>query len=213
MPVDLEALTTRCRGGFASITDDRARPSTVRREPGAVPTPRGRARTAVLEHRLGHNLILFGEVERGRALEEPSLARSLTHGFLINEAMCRASVGELEYAEGDVERGLALIAASLKLAREVGYQLMQANLLNALAGYTFQQGRTDEAERYARSALAVARDMGDRRHAFRRWGSSPPSPPAAASQSAPDGCGERSRPSSKPARSDSARGLLLGRGS
>ena len=166
MPDDLEALTTRCRGDFAIFTDDRRRGLQLYEESLEQYRRLGDEHgQAILEHRLGHNLILFGEVERGRALEESSLARSRAHGFRINEAMCRASVGELEYEEGNVERGLALIADSLELAREVGYQFMQANLLNALAGYTFEQGRTDEAERYARSALAVARDMGDRRHA------------------------------------------------
>ena len=166
MPDDLEALTTRCRGDFAIFTDDRRRGLQLYEESLEQYRRLGDEHgQAILEHRLGHNLILFGEVERGRALEGRSLARSRAHGFRINEAMTRASVGELEYEEGNVERGLALIADSLELAREVGYQFMQANLLNALAGYTFEQGRTDEAERYARSALAVARDMGDRRHA------------------------------------------------
>ena len=167
MPHDLEALTTRCRGELRDH-DGRppARPATLRGEPGGSIDASGTSSDRpILEHRVGHHLILFGEVERGRALEERSLARSRAHGFRINEAMCRASVGELEYEEGNVERGLELMADSLELAREVGYQLMQANLLNALAGYTFEQGRTDEAERHARSALAVARDMGDRRHA------------------------------------------------
>ncbi len=98
MPDDLEALTTRCRGDFAIFTDDRRRGLQLYEESLEQYRRLGDEHgQAILEHRLGHNLILFGEVERGRALEESSLARSRAHGFRINEAMCRASVGELEY--------------------------------------------------------------------------------------------------------------------
>ena len=122
MPHDLEALTTRCRGDFAIFTDDHRRGLELYEESLAQYQRLGdELGQAILEHRVGINLILFGEVQRGRALEERSMARSRADGFRVNEATCRASVGEMEYLEGNVERGIELMADALELAREVGY--------------------------------------------------------------------------------------------
>ena len=128
MPDDLEALTTRCRGSFALMTDDRRLGLELYEESLRQYRRLGdELGQAVLEHRVGMILFRFGEVERGRALEERSIARSRAHGFRVNEAMCQASIGEIEYLEGNVERGLELMADAVEVAREVGYQWVQAN--------------------------------------------------------------------------------------
>ncbi len=170
-PPELEALATRCRGNFAFFTNERQRGLQLYEESLRQYRRLGDEHgQAILEHRLGLNLVRFGDRERGRTLEARSLARSQEHGFRINEAMIRGSVGELECQDGNLERGLALMVDAMELAREAGFKWMQANLLNALAGYTFENGRVEEAERYASSALVVARDMGDRRHAIQALG-------------------------------------------
>ena len=171
LPLDLEALATRCRGNFAIFTGDREHGHELYEESLSQYQRLGDEHgQAIMEHRLGLNLIRDGDAERGRALVSSSLARSQKHGFRINEAMIRGSTGEMEYGAGNVERGLELMAEALDLAREVGYKWMQANLLNALANFEHQLGRSDKTETHARSALVVARDMGDRRHVVQALG-------------------------------------------
>jgi predicted ATPase len=172
MPLELEAMATRCRGNFAIFTDGPKERGLQLYEESLRQYQRlgDEHAQAILEHRLGLNLYRSGELERGRALEERSLARSRQHGFRINEAMITGSLGELQYRDGNVDAGLELMVQALGLAREVGFKWMEANHLNALAEYTFEQDRLDEAERYARAALVVARDMGDRRHAVQALG-------------------------------------------
>ena len=171
MPLELQALATRCRGNFAIFTGERDRGYQLYdeslRQYRRLGDEHGQA---IMEHRLGLSLIRFGDAERGHALHASSLARSRKHGFRVNEAMLRGSSGELEFGAGNAERGLALMTEALELAREVGFKWMQANLLNAIADYTYELGRSDEAERHAHAALLVARDMGDRRHAAQALG-------------------------------------------
>jgi predicted ATPase len=166
MPVDLEALATRCRANVAVMTGDQERGIRYYEESLDQYQRLGDEHgQAIVEHRLAGNLIHHGEVERGHALEARSLARSREGGFRLNEAMIRSNLGERELEEGNTARGLEMILEAAELAREVGFKWMEANNLNALAGHELELRRLDDAERDACSALVLGRDMGDRRHA------------------------------------------------
>jgi tetratricopeptide (TPR) repeat protein len=166
MPGDLEALATRCRANFAVMTGDHERAIQLYEESLDQYRELGDDHAlAIVEHRLGVNLVHYGQPERGLAFEASSLERSREGGFRINEAMIRATLGEREIEEGNTARGLEMMLEAVELAREAGFKWMEANIQSALAGHELELGRLDDAERDACSALTLGRDMGDRRHA------------------------------------------------
>jgi tetratricopeptide (TPR) repeat protein len=166
MPADLEALATRCRANCANLTGDHERSLQLYEESLDQYRRLGDEHAqAILEHRLGGNLISHGQPERGLALEARSLERSRKGGFRLNEAMVRATLGEREIEEGNTARGLDMMREALELAHQAGFKWMEANIQNALAGHALELGWLDDTERDAGSALTLGRDMGNRRHA------------------------------------------------
>jgi predicted ATPase/class 3 adenylate cyclase len=165
-PPDLRAPTARCLGNLAAIADDIGRGLELYERSLDLYREIGDEHAvAIVQFRMGSNIVRLGEVARGRQLLEESLARSVAHGFRINEMMVRGVLAGIDYDEGNVERGLQGMEEAVALAREAGFLWWEANVRSSLADHFAELGRPVEAERHARMELALARQMGDRRHA------------------------------------------------
>jgi predicted ATPase/class 3 adenylate cyclase len=170
-PAELRAQVARCRANLAIMTGELEAGFDFYRESAELYKEVGDEHaSAILQFRIGSNLITRGDTEQGRRLLEESLTRSRELGFRINELMVQGRLGSLEYQEGNVEHGLELIEQSVVAARDAGFKWWEANLLGSLAEHEIELGRTDDAEQHGRALVVLARDMGDRRHAVNALG-------------------------------------------
>jgi non-specific serine/threonine protein kinase len=171
VPPPLAALVTRCRANLAYMTGDLEEAMALYREAARLYRElRDEHGLAVVENRMGTNLLTAGHDDEACRLLESSLERSKEHGFRINEAMVVGSLGAFHCRRGRPEQGFELMQRALALAQEASFSWWEANLRNALATHAAELGRDAEAEVHARAQLALGRDMSDRRHTLQALG-------------------------------------------
>jgi tetratricopeptide (TPR) repeat protein len=118
---------------------------------------------AILLHRLGHTAVLQGDLARGRALAEESLASHRRTGFRKGEAHVLTTQADIARAEGDFEGALELLHEARRIAEETRFRWWLSGVHAKIGAASLELGRFDDAERSARDALSLSRAMKDRR--------------------------------------------------
>jgi non-specific serine/threonine protein kinase len=108
------------------------------------------------------NTLGDGDLERGRALLEASLARFRELGFWTGEVLVLGNLGWVEQRAGNTERAIELMEDGAEGARSLGFSWAEQYQREGLAETTLAAGQLDDAEQHASRALELARQTGDR---------------------------------------------------
>jgi predicted ATPase len=161
-PSELRALAVRCLGNCAAIAGSKDAERLYQECLDEFRQLGDETRVAIALHRIGVQAAIKGEVDRGRALIDESLALARANGFRRGEAACLTFLGDLERRAGAPERALELYERSRVAMHETGFTWWEKNAFLAEALAYFELNRPDEAERCAAHALVLARGMHDR---------------------------------------------------
>ena len=119
---------------------------------------------AILLHRLAHTAVqLRGDLARGRALAEESLASHRRTGFRKGEAHVLATQADIARAEGDLDGALELLHDARRIAEETRFRWWLSGVHAKIGAVSLELGKFDDAARSTRDALSLSRAMNDRR--------------------------------------------------
>ena len=102
---------------------------------------------AILLHRLANTAIeLRGDLARGRALAEESLASHRRTGFRKGEAHVLTTQADIAQAEGDLDGALELLHDARRIAEETRFRWWLSGVHAKIGAASLELGRFDDAE-------------------------------------------------------------------